>query len=149
LEAKAVINGPAPSRDCSVDSGFTLVEILLTIGLIALLFSLSLPQYSNYLQRSHRVEAIRMLMEVAACQERLRAGSGSYDTTRCLGVPEGEHYRLSIEPEARVSSDVYELTAEPVNLAGNETCGSLSLNQAGTRAISGPDENLEKCWSGR
>ena len=142
-------NGSVLSREFSPVSGFSLVEILLAIGLLAILFSLALPQYMSYMQRGQRVEAIRILTASAACQERHRASSGSYDTTRCIGESEGEHYQLSIQPAASVSSDTYTLIAEPVNLAGNETCGSLSLNQAGTRAISGPDQNLQKCWSGR
>ena len=129
--------------------GFTLTEVFIVVGLLGVLFSLALPQYRTYLQRGQRVEAVRMLTTAAACQERHRASAGTYDTNLCISISDNEHYRLSIEPTASTSSDIYVLIADPIELAGNENCGSLSLDQAGTRAISGPAQNLWECWSGR
>jgi type IV pilus assembly protein PilE len=129
-------------------SGFTLIEILIVVALLGLLLSLALPSYQSYLQRGYRVEAIRMLTSAAACQERHRARSGAYDTTRCIRFTDNEHYRLSIQPQAETASTVFTLTAEPLIQRKLDNCGSLSLDQAGVRAISGAKENLWKCWSG-
>lgn len=129
--------------------GFTLIEILIVVALLGLLLSLALPSYHRYLQRAHRTEAIRMLTTAAACHERHRARTGAYDTTRCISFPDIHHYRLSIEPADITSSTIFTLTAIPIINKKNDDCGSLSLDQAGRRAISGKTENLWRCWSGR
>ncbi len=130
-------------------AGFTLIEILIVVVLLGILLSLALPSYQRYLQRGHRVEAIRMLTSAAACQERHRARTGAYDTTRCTSFADNHHYRLSIEPDANTSSMGFTLIAEPLMQREDDICGSLSLDQAGARAISGAHKNLWKCWSGR
>ena len=129
--------------------GFTLIEILIVVALLGLLLSLALPYYQGYVERGNRVEAIRLLTSAAACQERHRAQAGSYDTTRCANSSGSQHYRLSIEPEADTSSIAFTLIAEPLAQQKNDYCGSFSLDQAGTRTISGASENLWRCWSGR
>ena len=54
----------------------TLVEILVVIAIIDLLAALDSPSYSAYLKRGQRADAIGTLLELAACQERLRAAGG-------------------------------------------------------------------------
>ncbi len=130
-------------------AGMTLVEIVLVVGLLGLLLSLALPSYQAYLLRGHRVEAIRLLLTAAACQERHRARTGAFDTTRCAGNTDNEFYRLTIEPQGQSSASQFVLIAEPLNGQQRDVCGNLSLDQAGSQGISGPQDKLHKCWGGR
>lgn len=129
--------------------GMTLIEVVLVAGLLGLLLSLAMPTYQAYLERGHRVEAIRLLLTAAACQERHRARSGSFDPTRCVGNTDNEFYRLIIEPQGQSSSNEFVLIAEPLERQQHDICGSLSLDQSGTQGISGPKDSLHKCWAGR
>jgi type IV pilus assembly protein PilE len=130
-------------------AGMTLIEIVLVVGLLGLLLSLAIPTYQAYLVRGHRVEAIRMLLTAAACEERHRARTGAFDTTRCKGNTDNEFYRLTIEPQGQSSASQFVLIAEPLNGQQRDVCGNLSLDQAGTQGISGPQDKLHKCWGGR
>ena len=130
-------------------AGMTLIEVVLVAGLLALLLSLAMPAYQSYLLRGHRVEAIRLLLAAAACQERHRARTGAFDTTRCTGNSDNEFYRLVIEPEGQSSSTEFLLIAEPIDRQQHDICGNLSLDQSGTQGISGPQDKLHKCWAGR
>ncbi len=130
-------------------AGMTLIEVVLVVGLLGLLLSLAMPSYQSYLLRGHRVEAIRLLLAAAACQERHRARRGTFDTTRCVGNSDDEFYRLTIEPEGQSSSSEFVLIAEPLARQQHDICGSLSLDQSGTQGISGPPDSLQKCWAGR
>lgn len=130
-------------------AGMTLIEIVLVVGLLGLLLSLAMPTYQGYLERGHRVEAIRLLLTAAACQERQRARKGTFDTTRCAGHFDNEFYRLIIEPEGQSSSNEFVLIAKPLARQQHDICGNLSLDQSGTQGISGPQDRLQKCWSGR
>ncbi len=130
-------------------AGMTLVEVVLVVALLGLLLSIAMPSYQGYLERGHRVEAIRLLLTAAACQERHRARSGVFDTTRCAGSSDNEFYRLNIEPAGQTSSSEFVLIAEPLARQRHDICGSLSLDQSGTQGISGPEDKLQKCWAGR
>jgi type IV pilus assembly protein PilE len=130
-------------------AGMTLIEVVLVVGLLGLLLSLAMPSYQSYLLRGHRVEAIRLLLTAAACQERHRARTGAYDTTRCTGNSGNDFYHLIIEPEEQRSSSEFVLIAEPLARQQSDICGSLSLDQSGSQGISGPQDNLQKCWAGR
>ena len=123
--------------------------MLLVVILLGILLSIAFPQYQRYAQRAYRVEAIRMLTSAAACLERHRARTGVYDTNRCLGTATQNKYELSIEPAMAPSSDSYELTATPIDSIDIDNCGIFSLDQSGKRSISGPEQYLFKCWSGR
>ena len=96
-----------------------------------------------------RIEAARALYAVAACQERVRARSGQYDTTRCLDDADTEHYRVAITPPAQTSVEFYTATAVPSSPIEGDYCGSLILDQAGARRISGDPARTAACWSGR
>ena len=100
------------------------------------------------MQRANRAEAIRMMLAVAGCQERIRSGTGFYDTSRCRENFSNDSYELRIEPPDDTASSGFTIIAEPLR-GGDDYCGKLSLDQAGTRAIGGKPEALGKCWGGR
>lgn len=130
-------------------AGMSLIEITLVLALLGLMLSFAIPSYQSYLGRGHRVDAIRLLLSAAACQQRYRARHGAFNTTRCTGNSVSEFYRLRIEPERQSSSHEFVLIAEPLNRQKNDICASLSLDHSGTRGISGPKDRLQKCWAGR
>jgi len=131
-------------------TGFTLIEILIVMILIGLLLTLAVPHYQQFLQRGYRVEAITLLTEAAACQERVRANTGVYDPTRCTNFSsENPHYQITSGPAEDETVDGYILVAAPVTRLEGDKCGSLGLDHTGRRTITGPSENLWPCWSGR
>ena len=131
-------------------TGFTLIEVLIVMILIGLLLTIAVPQYQQFVQRGYRVEAITQLTGAAACQERIRANTGSYDPARCTDFGgENRHYQLTSAPAADNSVDGFVLIATPANSSDQDNCGSLGLDHTGRRTITGPAENLWACWSGR
>lgn len=131
------------------DFGFSLLELVIALAVVAILLALAVPAYQRYVQRGERAEAVRLLLAAAACQERVRAQGGYYDTSRCLDDASAAAYDLRIEPPGENASLAFTLVAEPKQLRGDDPCGSLSLDQAGTRGIGGSAEQLAACWGGR
>lgn len=129
--------------------GFTLVELLVVIAIIAVLFSIATPAYQRYLQRGQRAEAIRVMMEIAVCQERVRASGGYYDTTRCTGNEQPVSYRFRLEPPGQAGLLEYTIIASPVTMRPDDRCGNLYLDQVGTRTISGSARHAAACWGGK
>jgi type IV pilus assembly protein PilE len=127
----------------------SLLEILVVTTIIAVLLSLAIPSYQRYVKRGQRADAIRSLLEITACQERIRASSGYYDTGQCLENRHNGFYRFTLEPAGQAASLAFTAKASPVDRASNDSCGSLSLDQSGTRGITGDSSRLAACWSGR
>jgi len=131
-------------------TGFSLIEMLIVMVIIGLLLTIAVPQYQKFVQRGYRVEAISMLTGAAACQERIRADTGSYDPNRCTHFgQDNRYYQLLSSPVKDDSIDGFVLIAEPVNSSEVDDCGSLGLDHTGARTITGPAKNLWPCWSGR
>ncbi|GMR15516.1 MAG: type IV pilin protein [Gammaproteobacteria bacterium] len=135
-----------PAR--AIVHGMTLIELLIVLAVMGILLSIAIPGYSSYMLRVHRSEAIRLLLQASICQQRIYAGSGSYDTSQCQPVSEHQRYRISYaSPNAQEQS--YMAMASPQGAQLDDPCGSLSLDQNGTRGISGSNMSAVKCWSGR
>jgi type IV pilus assembly protein PilE len=130
-------------------SGFTLLELMIALLIVAILLGLALPSYQHYVQRGQRAEAVHMLLRAAACQERVRARSGYYDTSRCLDAFRSRYYSLRVVPPADTAAPGFRLIAEPLSAGPEDACGALSLDQAGRRGITGSALNLAACWGGR
>jgi type IV pilus assembly protein PilE len=128
---------------------FTLLELLIVCAVGAILLTYAVPAYQAYVQRVYRGLAIEALLASAACQERYFARAYSYNTQRCLPLPDGQRYDFSFVPEDTASAATFVVQATPMDSQAQDICGTLGLDHSGMRTISGPAGNLRKCWEGR
>lgn len=143
--------GASPHRGDSARHGrfgFGLLELVIAMGVIAVLVGLAMPAYQRYSIRAHRAEAVRILLGAATCQERLRADMGFYDTSRCASGVDTDHYVFLIEPPDESAAIEFTVIAIPRGAAAADGCGSLSLDQAGSRSVTG-SRSVADCWGGR
>jgi type IV pilus assembly protein PilE len=138
--------GGFPEAGCR---GFGLLELMIAMLILSVLLGLAIPSYRQYVHRGHRAEAVRSLLAAATCQERIRARSGYYDTTQCAAGLDNAHYAFRIEPVGEVESLEFLAIATPRRRPASDVCGSLSLDHAGTRRVSGDGAAPGDCWGGR
>lgn len=144
------VRPPAQGSQANPDQrGFGLLELVIAMAVVAVLLGLAISSYRQYVSRAQRAEAVRTLLAAAGCQERIRAQSGYYDTSRCTSGLDDQHYSYLIEPVGEPASLTYRLVAIPRGGAPGDRCGSLTLNHAGTRAVSGAGASVADCWGGR
>lgn len=129
-------------------NGFSLLELMIVLAVIAVLLTIAVPSYQQYVQRANRAEVIREMLEVADCQSRIKANNGFYDTSRCLDGLSNTRYDVLLEPLDNTTATEFTVIAAPKG-NNDQQCGNLSLDHTGTQAISGGEEFLERCWSGR
>jgi len=139
-------------------AGFTLIELIVTMMIIAILAAIAIPNYLQYLSRGHRSEARATLTQTAQWMERWRTERNTYQTSPQNANPPALPQSLQSSPPppsppiynitvVTPTPAQYTLSATPVNPGpmGNDACGVLTLDNTGLRTRTGPaDFNL--CW---
>ena len=116
-------------------AGFSLLELVIVLGLVGVLATLALPSYQNYLRTATVREGAMSLLALALLQERLRITRGEYQpvsvllTYQPLSDRLRRHYRLAAAVSKRPSEFV--LSLNPTVTAGRYP--SLTLDSRGRR----------------
>lgn len=131
-------------------SGFTLVEVLVTMGIVGILAAIAYPSYREAIIKSRRSDATVKLLDVAQRQGRFfTAGEPSTYTTNLadLGFTNGAHYTISVAATAGSTiASSYTLTATPVGTQASDTeCAKFTLTSTNVKGISGSG-TVGRCW---
>ena len=61
-----------------VDRGFTLIELMVTVAIVAILLAVALPSFQNQMRKGHRSEAQSEMMDIANRQEQFLLANRTY-----------------------------------------------------------------------
>ncbi|MFY7697215.1 MAG: type IV pilin protein [Legionella sp.] len=149
-----------PSNPIRYSHGFTLVELMVTVLIIAILASIAYPNYLHIITRTRRHDGQAGLIDLANRMEQYYALNHTYQTatlatgkkTDILDVnqsPQG-WYKFAIES---VSPQHYSLHAIPLKAQAihDNHCQTLTFNDLGIRGITHgpqgqPKGQRDECW---
>ena len=141
--------------------GFTLIELMIVVVIVAILAAVALPAYQDSVNKGRRTDGQNALLNTAALQERFYSDNGFYGALDVItgGGPativssEGL-YNVTVgcpdtiaECAAAQRAQVYTLTAMPDR--ADSLCGNLTYNQQGVRnasAIADAQQAADSCW---
>jgi len=117
--------------------GFSLVEVVVVMAIIAVLSAIAVPSYRNHVVSTNRVAAQQLLLHLANRQEQFLLDNRSYApdlATLGLTVPDdvGDFYAVTATAVAGPPPG-YTLTAAPLAGSVQAGDGDLTLAQDGTR----------------
>lgn len=127
----------SPSRQRQ--RGFTLLELMVTLGIVAILTAIAYPSYVSHLVKGRRAAAQVFLMDIAQAQQQYFLDARSYTTsltTLNLSVPSDVSPYYSISMSISSTPPTFTLTATPITGSSQASDGALSLNSAGVKTSS-------------
>jgi type IV pilus assembly protein PilE len=72
-------------------SGFTLIELMIVVAIIAILAAIAMPAYQEYVKRGHRAAAQTEMMDIANREQQFLLANRAYASKATL---EGSGYAL-------------------------------------------------------
>jgi len=128
------------------NKGFTLLELMIAVFIIALLASFAIPSYEGSVTRTKRGEAMAAMTSAAQALERFKSannfsyagaafGGGGIFANQVPVAGGTANYNLTLV----VAASTYTITATAVGSQVGD--GNLTLNSAGSRTWDG-----NNCW---
>ncbi len=136
-------------------AGLTLMELMITLVILAILASIAIPTYNDQIRKTRRAEAMIALTEMANLQEQFYADNFRYTTTVALlpypATSDGGsgYYSLSI-PAVTTNPPGFTVQAQAItgmSQANDTNCRTLTLTNTGVRASKDSSGNASTgCW---
>lgn len=118
-------------------SGFTLVEVMIVVAIVAILASIALPAYQEHVRKGHRAAAQAEMMDIANRQQQFFLANRRYaEDLDELGYQLPEEVDKRYEPDLQAENDetppmfTITFTAEGAQAAD----GELTLDSVGKKA---------------
>jgi len=109
-----------------VQSGFTLIELMVVVAVLGIIASIALPSYTEHMRNGRRAAALSAVADLQLQQERWRAEHTTYGATSDLTMPEAsEYYTYAVAGGA-----TYSVTATPKGKQAEDTCGTLTATDS-------------------
>ncbi len=137
--------------------GFSLVELMVVLLIVAILAAVAVPAYRNHVRRAHQAQARVALLQAAQFMQRFYSTHDRFDrrseasgSTEAIALPDSlqtvpasgaPSYRLSLRS---VDAASYVLAATPVGVMADDPCGTLTLSHTGIQGTTG--ERNDRCW---
>lgn len=129
--------------------GFTLIELMITVAIMALLASIALPAYQEQVRRGHRAEAKALLLENAQWVERHFTAQNTYvgATISKTQAPENGSARYNISFAAsQPTATSYVIQAAPTGSMSSDACGTFTLDNLGRQNLVDATKTIPECW---
>lgn len=131
-------------------SGFTLIELMVTVAIIAILAALVVPNYSEYVRRSTLNEAFSSLSDLRVKLEQFYQNNRNYGNDSCGNDGNADRVSFAVPGKftytCALAGDGYVMTATGSSGAANGHTFTLdSSNAKGTTTFKGRAVT-KPCW---
>jgi type IV pilus assembly protein PilE len=137
----------------TAQSGFTLIELMITVAIVAILGTMAVSAYSSYVKRTNRSDATRSLLLIAQSLQRCYSQNFTYTPAGGCPTPagtstsQGGYYSIVT---AMPSATTYTIRATPLTSpqTTDSQCAQFLLTSAGAQSAqsSAAADTTKTCW---
>lgn len=129
--------------------GFTVIELMIAVAIVAILGAVALPAYQGYVVRSKVPSGLESLSSVATRMEQYYQDNGNYGTAGCgngLPMPTPSNYQ---QVSCVITNGGQGFTATATGTSGGPLAGyAYTINHRGARTTANhPKGANATCWS--
>ena len=122
----------------NTQGGFTLIELMIVVGIIGIIAAIALPAYGRYVERTHIADGQRLLLDAAQWLERqYTVNNSSYPANLNAFAGTSDFYDVALGEDS--GGQTYTLRATATNKRG-DTCNIMEIDQTGA-PLAGAE-----CW---
>jgi type IV pilus assembly protein PilE len=126
--------------------GFSLIELLVVVAVIAIIVGIGYPSYLSYTQKARRADGIAALNHAAMVMESCRSDLATYEGCEAKVAAQSEKGYYTLAP-SDITASSYKLTATAVNVQAKDSkCTKLTLTAQGTKGYTGTAPDVSTCW---
>ena len=137
--------------------GFTLIELMIVLAIIAIVAAFAYPSYQNSVRKSRRADARAVLLQAAQFMERFYTENFRYDQNRsgtAVALPANlqqspsdggtAYYAIGLDTTTPVAG--FTLSADPAGTPqASDSCGILTLTNTGVKGQAA-GQTIDDCW---
>jgi len=126
--------------------GFTLIELMVTLAIVAILAAIAYPSYLSHVRKANRAAAQGYMLEVANLQQRFLLDARQYAQdlpTLNSTVPTNVSAKYTVTTSLKTGTTLpgFLVTAAPIGAQALDSCGTLTVDETGLKTPSG-----SSCW---
>ena len=141
------LNKTRYNRSPGANPGFTLVEAMVVVAILAIVVALAYPSYADQVRKARRADAESSLLEAAQLLERCFTRLNSYvvSDTGCpdpTGASQDGYYTISFA-DGSPTATTYTLVATAQGDQANDPCTEYTVDHLGNKT---PLPGSHRCW---